>query len=615
MARLSVYLLGNFQVRVDDQLITRKFRTDKERALLAYLAIEGNLPNSRETLAELFWPERPEGVARTNLRQALLGVRKAIEDMRAPQPVLLVSDETIHINRQASFWLDTAAYTTRFQSSFEHTHPALATCPTCAQQLQEAVDLYRQDFLDGLYVEDSPGFQEWVIFHREQYQRYLLDILDHLSEIYKTMGDLDAAQKYAWLHVKRAPLEERAYRRLMELLALSGRRSAAIEQYQTCVRMLQRELGVEPSPETIKLFEIIRSGQPLALNGEAEILHPAGLPRPMTEFFGREMELDALGRALKSPTSRLISVSGMPGVGKSRLVIEAAQRNLQLFSDGVYYFSLEGIHSEELFLPTLARAMGLTISLDNPRAQVFRRLNAMNSLLVIDQFDEMHTSTALLIELLQAAPQIKLLITSRQRLNLQAANLLQLEGLPYPADPVDSQAQQSPAVQLFYNRALRSRPGFQVDQTTLAHMVEICQMVHGLPLALELAADRLRELPVQTIAEYLQRGISVLSTSLQDMPARHRSLEKALLSAWQMLDQPLQHLLLQVSVFPASFTPEAAHAICSAAPTALAALADRSLLQGIFRGRYALKPLVRQFVQARLSRVRRRKSRATSPAL
>ncbi len=596
MARVSIYLLGNFQVRVEDQWITRKFRTDKERALLAYLAMEGERPISRENLAELFWPERYEGVGRTNLRQALLGVRKAIGDVNAEQPLLLVNDENIQLNRKASFWLDTNAFSTRFHANYNHQHTSFASCALCAQGMQEAVDLYRQDFLEGLYVDDSHTFQEWVLFHREQYQRYLLNMLDHLGEFYQNLGELEIAQKYAWQHVKCAPLEERAYRRLMELLALSGRRSAAMEQFQTCQQMLQHELGVEPSPETIQLYNKIRSGEPLVLSEEVETIQPTGLPRPMTDFYGREAELESIERCFKNPNCRLITISGMPGVGKSRLMMEAAQRFIHHFPDGIIYSSLDGIRSPELFLPSMARALGLTITLSNAKSQIYRRLSMMQCLLIIDQFDGMHTSINQIMDLLQNVSNIKLAITSRRRLNLQAANLLQLEGLPYPQDPADSQALQSPAVRLFLNRSQRSRPGFMVDQEILACIVEVCQKVSGVPLALELAADRLRELPIQTIATYLQQGLNVLSTSLQDVPESHRSLEKALLSTWHMIDEPLQDMLKSLTVYPSSFTTESAEIICRAQPEALAALAEYSFLQGMLRGRYALRPLIRLFV-------------------
>ena len=496
------------------------------------------------------------------------------------QPLLLVNDESIQLNRQASYWLDTNAFSARFHANFNHQHTSFASCALCAQGMQEAVDLYRHDFVEGLNVDDSQTFQEWVVFHREQYLRYLLNMLDHLGEFYQNLGELEIAQKYAYMHVKRAPMEERAYRRLMELLALSGRRSAAMEQFQTCQHMLRHELGVDPSPETILLYEKIRSGQPLILSEETEIQQPSGLPRAMTDFYGREAELEVIQRCFKNPNCRLISVSGMPGVGKSRLIMEAAQQYAHLFPDGVLYFSLQGIRSAELFLPSLGRALGLTISLANPKVQIYRRLSMMQSLVIIDQFDGMHTSINQVMELLQNVPNIKLAITSRRRLNLQAANLLQLEGLPYPQDPNDSQALSSPAVRLFLNRAQRSRPGLMIDPETLACIVEVCQRVHGVPLALELAADRMRELPIQTIATYLMQGLSVLSTSLQDVPEPHRSLEKAMLSSWNVLDENLQQLLQRLTVFPASFTPEAAQVICQAEPEGLAAAGGTILLAG-----------------------------------
>ncbi len=599
--RLSFFLLGDFQVNLDNQSITRKFRTDKERALLAYLVMEAKRPISRELLAEMFWPDRPEIMSRANLRQALLGVRNAIEDRRTSQPLLLVSDESIQLNPKASYWVDADTFKAHLQANSVHDHKNLDTCPTCAQQLQEAVDLYRQDFLTGLYVENSQSFQEWAFFHREQFKRYLLEILDHLSEIYKTQGDWETMQKYAWLYVKHAPLEEQAYRRLMELLALSGRRSAALEQYQLCVRMLQQELGVEPSAETVGLYERIRLGKPVILGDEGEIQAPDGLPRPMTEFIGREDELDYLARCLANPSCQLISINGLPGVGKSRLAIEAAQRQVKEFQDGLYYLSLDGVHSEELFYPALARSLGLTISLANPRMQIGRFLESKRCILLVDQFDEMHNSTHLLMDLLQNALHIKIIVTSRQRLNLLAANPLTLEGLPYPLDPSDSQALKSPAVQLFLKRARHSRQDLTQNPSWLFYVLELCQAVDGIPLALELAADRLHELSLPNIVDSLHKDLVVLSTSLHDVPARQRSMKKILTSVWEALDDPYQRQLESLSIFPCSFTPQAAEQICHTSQDTLTFFSDQSLLVRLGYGRYAFKPLIRQFAMERLA--------------
>ena len=184
MAQLSIYLLGDFQVRLDDQVITRKFRTEKERALLAYLAVETGYPHSRESLAELFWPERPDNMSRANLRQALMGVRKALGDQDAEQPFLSIEDVGVRFTPQAHFWLDLDAFRTRYQFTLNHVHVAAASCIECAQTLQEVVALYRNDFLDGVYLSDSQQFQEWMFFLREQYFRYLLASLDQLSQFF-----------------------------------------------------------------------------------------------------------------------------------------------------------------------------------------------------------------------------------------------------------------------------------------------------------------------------------------------------------------------------------------------------------------------------------------------
>jgi len=447
-----------------------------------------------------------------------------------------------------------------------------------------------------------------VFFHREEYKRLLLEILDQLSKLHKDQGDWETMQKYAWMYLKYAPLEEQAYRRVIELLALSGRRSAALEQYQLFVNMLQQELGVDPSPETVRLYDRIRLGKPINID-IAEDSHSAGvLPRSITEFIGREDELDYLARCFADTSCQLISINGLPGVGKSRLAIEAAQRHQQNYRDGIFYVSFEGMHSEELFYPALARTLGLTISLVNPKLQLARFLEAKRCIILLDQFDEMHNAAQFLMDLLQNAHQLKIIVTSRQRLSLLAANLLTLEGLPYPLDPSDSQALKSPAVQLFLKRARTSRLDLAQNPSLLYYVLELCQAVDGNPLALELAADRLRELSLPYIVDALHKDLSVLTTRYQDLPARQHSINEILTGIWQKLDDAAQKQLEALAIFPCSFTPQAAEQLCLANQDVLAFFSDQSLLFRVGYGRYALKPLVRLFALDRLSSQPERKA-------
>jgi DNA-binding SARP family transcriptional activator len=256
----SVLLLGPMQVLVDDKSVDASFRTKKERGLLAYLIVEGRKQHRRESLSEMFWPGRPEGYARTNLRQALLGLRRVLGD-----EVLSGGDEYISYGLAKSTRLDTQQFSALLQFTQTHPHRNLISCDACIGNMEEAVGLYRGDFLEDVLLPDSHTFQEWVILHREHYFRLLLSAYRSLSDAYQIQGDYETAHEYAWRYVNSAPLEEAAHRQLIQLLALSGRRSAALEQFHTVREILARELGVEPSAETVELYEKIRDGGSLRI--------------------------------------------------------------------------------------------------------------------------------------------------------------------------------------------------------------------------------------------------------------------------------------------------------------------------------------------------------------
>jgi DNA-binding SARP family transcriptional activator len=328
---LSLALLGPFQAaRGDGSQI--EFRTHKEQALLAFLAVEASRPHRREALAEFLWPERPEGVARTSLRQALAGLRRAISRRH-----LLTTRTTVQFNVAADHWLDLAVYDAHWQAIRKHIHDDPATCPICMGHRQQAVALYRGDFLAGLVLDDSREFQEWVTVHRERFFRRQVQSLEQLARYRFDLGDLARARRYARRWVELDPLSERAHRQRMALLALSGRRHEALAQYEACREVLSEELEMEPGPETAALQERIRERKmpPVAEHPPASPLQ--NLPANLTPFVGRQSELAYLRRLLSKPECRLLSVVGPGGVGKSRLALRAAEgvHGADTFADGV----------------------------------------------------------------------------------------------------------------------------------------------------------------------------------------------------------------------------------------------------------------------------------------
>lgn len=260
MARLSLSFLGTFQVTLEATPITA-FVSDKARALLAYLAVDADRPHRRESLASLFWPERPQHAAHNSLRQALFSVRRAIGDQDAQPPFLLITRHAVQFNPTSDFWLDVAAFIERLSTSQEHTHPQLETCRLCIQRLEQAADLYRGDFLEGLTLSDSLAFEEWALLKREWLHSRVLDALRSVADYHEQQGNYGQARDRARQQIELDPWREEAHQQLMRLLALTGQRQAALAQYETCRRILTQELGIEPSQDTTDLYHRIQANR------------------------------------------------------------------------------------------------------------------------------------------------------------------------------------------------------------------------------------------------------------------------------------------------------------------------------------------------------------------
>jgi DNA-binding SARP family transcriptional activator len=255
MPALQMALLGPMQVRFAGHLVAR-FPTIKVQALLAYLAVEAQSAHPRDALVGLFWPDYAPESARQNLRQTLFRLRQVI-----PADCLLITNQTVQFNPVSDYSLDVTTFTELITACRRHDHADLVQCRECSHRLQQAVELYRGDFLAGFFLDDSPAFEEWLLLKREWLRREDLQALAHLAEYHERQGVYAQAQVYAWRQVELDPAREEAHQQLMRVLALSGRRSEALAQYESCRRLLAEELGVEPSAETVTLVEQIRAGK------------------------------------------------------------------------------------------------------------------------------------------------------------------------------------------------------------------------------------------------------------------------------------------------------------------------------------------------------------------
>jgi adenylate cyclase len=333
MAHLAIRLLGPFEVTLDGEPVTQ-FETLKTRALLACLVAEADSRHRREALAEMLWPDRPEGAARANLRHTLRSLRLTIGDYEAEPPFLITTREAIALNPDGDAWVDAHAFAGSLADleRVQRPHP---------EALERALGLYRGAFLEGLSLPDSALFEEWRILKREQVQRQVLDLLSRLVAGYEHQGEYERALAHAWRQVDLEPWDEPARRRVMRLLARSGRRAEALAQYEACRTVLADELGVEPETETTQLAQRIR-------DGELEILKPTHArppafrpPRFLLEgaddaspplFVARDQELARLAAYADQTlegTGRVAFVTGGPGQGKSALLDEFVRRAMR----------------------------------------------------------------------------------------------------------------------------------------------------------------------------------------------------------------------------------------------------------------------------------------------
>src|SRR6266508_2474740 len=259
MARLTLALLGALEVTLDGQHVGG-FAYDKVRALLAYLAVEADRPQRREALAALLWPEQPDPTARNNLRRALLTLRAAIDDQHASPQFLLITRDTLQFNRASDNALDVASFQALIAAVDAHAHPPAELCPECVTRLEQAVALYRGDFLAQFALRDSVAFSEWALVSRERLHRQALGALASLMAHHEHTGADQAAQTYARRLLALEPWDEAAHCCLMRVLVRQGRRNAALAQYERCRQVLADELGIEPSAETTALYERIWAG-------------------------------------------------------------------------------------------------------------------------------------------------------------------------------------------------------------------------------------------------------------------------------------------------------------------------------------------------------------------
>lgn len=575
---LRLSLLGPPLIQLGDAPLDG-LSPQKVKALLFYLAYTAQ-PQPRELLADLFFDDRPPKQAAANLRAMVSRLRRKLA-------LFVAADrETIAFDTSADFWLDTAVLTPTLQLAQQQISQHGSLTPETAVSLTDALTLYRGDFLAGFHLRQARNFGEWLLLERERWHYQIAAARQALVAFHQRRREYAAGIAQARRLLRLDDLQESAHRQLMLLLARSGDRSAALAQYETCRQILAQELGVEPMAETTALYRRIRAVK-------TAVSHR--IPFQSTPFVGRTAELAQISQRLDDPNCRLLTLVGPGGIGKTRLALQAAEDQREAFLNGVHFVPLAPVSVPEALISAIADALRFSFyGKEPPQNQLLSYLGEKELLLVMDNFEHLLDGAQRVSDILQSAPQVKILITSRERLNLRWEWLFDVRGLPYPPAEKEARGNGYSAIQLFAQSAARVQPDFSLTAEQ-ANAARICRLVEGMPLAIELAAAGLRARSSGEIAAELERNLDLLATAMRDMPARHRSVRAAFDGSWQSLTPAERDVFCKLSVFQSGFDHKAAWQIVGASRAALDALAAKSLLRPAASGRYAMHSLLRQY--------------------
>jgi len=556
---IQFFLLGHPHLEADGQSIP--VPRSKALALLAYLVVTRQM-HRRDTLVTLFWANYDQASGRGELRRQLSTLKKII-----PDSIFQIERDAIGILPEADIWDDVTQLRLLMKQCDTHPHSHLTTCSVCATYLEESKALLRGNFMEGFTLPDSPAFDQWQHIQTQAILTLAQMALENLATYYYQRHDKEHAIEIWRQLLKHNPGYEPAHRQIMQYFASMGNRADALKQYEECLTYLSSEFDIAPEPQTQQLYHAIRNGFV-----ETPLIKTYVLPSNTSPFVGRQAEMQLALDDVNHPDCRLLTITGMGGIGKTRFALELC-RHLSTSHKNVIFVSLQDV-SPIRFINTIAEQLRFgSYSHDILEKQLIEYLRGQDLLLVLDNFETHLQYASYLEKIIQQTPHIKIIITSRQRLKLAAEYVLELGVLPY-ADG---------ASEMFIQYARRVSNQFQPDSTIIP---AICEYLGGLPLAIELVAMWARTLSPRQMLEKLKSGDTFIDQT---------SLDHVFHQSWQMLSNMQQGMLAQLIVFPSSFSSSAAESIIGIPIQTLTELVDHSMLM-YKQERFTIHSVLRPYI-------------------
>lgn len=595
---LELRCFNGFQVTVEKRPLTR-FYSQKTRALLAYLAATAGQQHQRSHLSGLLWPDYSEKRARRNLSQTLTSLRK---DLGEGASLLQSSHRTIRLANEDGLVVDVLDFAAGQTAVRQHDHTDLLTCPTCTQTLQKTADIYSGPFLNHFAIDDSPLFENWIITERERLLQQAIEVLTRLSNSYAAQGQGEAALATVQRLLELAPWQESAHRQRMLLLAQQGQRIQALAQYDVLADVLMAELGVTPSVETDLLYDQILAGEiePIATQEEEPAIVAPARPAPpfhapavSPHFVGRDAELAKISQLLSGNGRKIshVALVGMGGIGKTAVATYVAQQLKDQFVDGVLWGNSKTSDAHNI-LNLWAQAYGNDFSgigdLESKAAAVRNLLINKRTLVVLDNVDD----AAAVRPLLPNCEQCAVLMTTR---NLDIATALNAQ--PISLTELEPNMSQQLFIRILGEARVMSTP------EEAAAATKIGELLHHLPLALEIAAKRLLSRPrmrLAALARRLEDTQQRLGLAISDQAIR-----ASFQVSWEGLTQVAKQVFAAMAVFSGRpFTPEALAAAANLdlfdTEDELYTLAALSLVSEQGETRYQQHPLLADFAGEKL---------------